>query len=237
MRKEPFTVGDYVHVYNRGNRKMPIVYDENDKWRFLKSLRYFNDEFSPPNLFRQLQLLRESGKGQRFEWPSSWGPHRPLVKILAYCLMLNHFHLLLKEIATGGISKFMKKLGNGFTNYINIKYDEVGSLFQGSYKARTATDERGLQYFDAYIQVFNPFELYPGGMEKALKEFDKAFEFVLECPFCSLGESLGKRKLYIVERDILKEMLPTGLEEYKEFVRDALVVHDIRKVLGRFTME
>ena len=70
-----------------------------DKWRFLKMLRFFNDEYSPKNLFRQLDFFRKSGNiVSQFQWPNLWPTHKPIVKILAYCLRDNHFHLLLKEI-------------------------------------------------------------------------------------------------------------------------------------------
>jgi putative transposase len=216
---------------------MSIVYDENDKWRFLKILRYFNDEFSPPNLFRELTLLRKSGLINHFDWPKDWPPHRPLVNILAYCLMPNHFHLLLKEIIKGGISKFMKKFGDGFTNYTNIKYGEVGRVFQGPYKGKILIGrEELLHYLDAYIQVFNPFELYPAGIEKALKKFEEAFEFALGYPFCSLGESFGKRNLGIIEKDVLGEVFP-NLKVYKKFAYDALITRNIREILGKLTIE
>lgn len=236
MRIEPYTIGDFVHVYNCGNRKMPIVYDESDKWRWLKILRYFNDENSSFQTFRKLAVLHRFDLCKLFEWPKSWPAPRPLVKILAYHLTTNHFHLLLKEISKGGISKFMKKFGNGFTGYINIKYNQIGKVFQGSYKGKVPKEENGLQYLDTYIQVFNPFELYPGGIGKALKEFDKAFEFALNYPFCSLGESFGKRNLGIIDRDILGEIFP-NLEIYKEFSYDALMVRNIREILGKTTME
>jgi len=209
-----------------------------DKWRFLKMLRFFNDEYSPKNLFRQLDFFRKSGNiVSQFQWPNLWPTHKPIVKILAYCLRDNHFHLLLKEISKGGISKFMKKIGDGFTLYRNIKYDEVGRIFQGPYREKTLTsDIKILQYVDCYIQVFNAFEEYPGGIEKALKEFDKVFEFALDNPFCSLGESFGKRNLRIIDRDILAEMFP-DLEIYKKFAYDALLVRNIREVLEKLTME
>ena len=55
MRKEPFGVGDYVHVYNRGNKKQAIVKDEHDKQHFLQMLFYFNTEITPPNQFQDLK--------------------------------------------------------------------------------------------------------------------------------------------------------------------------------------
>jgi len=231
MPKEKILIEGLGHIYNRGSRKMPIVYDEADKWRFLKSLYYLNDEYAPTNIFQRLKLEIELGKCRNFERPKDWPDSRPLVKILSYCLMPNHFHLLLKEIIDGGISEFMQKFG-GFTKYINTKYNEAGSLFQGKYKRKIVKTEKILWHTDAYIQVFNPFELYPGGLEKATKEFDKAFKFALEYPFCSLGESFGKRNLHIIDRDVLGEIW-SNTSEYKEFAQEAIIYHNnsIRKVL------
>jgi len=239
IRVEPFTVGDFVHVYNRGNRKMDIFPDVSDKWHFLKILRFFNHQGPSEYIFHKITRQRgfDPTHPFKFEWPEDWGPIKPLVKIINYDLKKNHFHLTLKEIIKGGISLFMKKLGDGFTLFINLKYKEVGKVFQGSYRGRTPKgDIKNLHYLDAYIQVFNPFEEYPGGIEAALKEFDKAFEFALNDPFSSLGESFGKRNLGIIDRDILAEAFP-NLETYKEFVKDALLVRNTREILGKLTME
>ena len=130
----------------------------------------------------------------------------------------------------------MKKISNSFTSYNNIKYNEVGRIFQGSYKGKIAKNEKMLQYLDAYIQVFNPFEDYPGGITASLKKFDEAFKFALDNPFCSLGESFGRRNLGIIDRDIFQEVFP-GIEEYKEFTYDALLTRNAREILGKLTIE
>lgn len=249
--KREFEVGNFIHVYNRGNRKMPIIRDEHDKCRFLKILRFFNDEYSDDQglpskgLFSsQTQVFKcpiSTQMSNIASWPKTWPPHKPLVKIISYCLKKNHFHLLLKEIKAGGTSEFMKKLGIGFTKFSNTKYHEVGSVFQGAYKAKVIggeaeEDMKDIDYVDAYIQVFNPFEDYPGGTAKALKEFDKAFQCALDNPFSSLGESFGKRDLKIIDRDILQEAFP-DMKTYKEFVYDALVRRHIKAILGKLTLE
>ena len=100
MRKDPFAVGSYIHVYNRGNRKGLIVHDENDKWYFLKVLRYFNDEYAPPHLWRDLALLQRSNLAKPFEWPKDWPEHKPLVKILAFILDFNFSAFLGSGIIT-----------------------------------------------------------------------------------------------------------------------------------------
>ncbi|OHA63793.1 MAG: hypothetical protein A2667_01855 [Candidatus Wildermuthbacteria bacterium RIFCSPHIGHO2_01_FULL_47_27] len=216
---------------------MPIVYDEKDKWRFLKILRYFNDEYSQENIFRTLDLLQKFGNINPFERPTSWPPRRPLVKILSFHLAENHYHLLLKEIRPGGTTQFMKKLGDGFTGYINEKYHETGRIFQGSYKAKVVDSDLYLQYLDVYIQVFNPIESYLGGIKAALENFEDAFSFALNYEFCSLADSFRKRNLQIIDRDILKEERFLNLKTYKEFARDAILVRSIREFLGKLAME
>ena len=260
--KREFEKGNFIHVYNRGNKKMPIIHDEHDKWRFLKILRFFNDELLREHFFRGLSKLQMSDianpaklavsdiaslgiskYGYHFNWPKAWPPRKPLVKILSYCLKKNHFHLILKEIIDGGTSKFMKKLSIGFTNFSNTKYNEVGSVFQGTYKAKIVgadiggdEDIRDLYYLDAYVQVFNAIEDCPGGIEKSLKEFDKAFECALNNPFCSLGETFGRRNLQIIDRDVLKDKFP-NIKAYKEFAYDCLVRRHIQAILGKMTLE
>src|SRR3989344_8351173 len=181
MRKEPFGLDDYVHIFNRGNRKLPIVKDNKDKFRFLQSLYYFNTEITPSNPFRSLL------KSDFNRWPEEWAPRKPIIKILCFTILNNHFHILAKEITRGGITLFMRRLGTGFTNYFNIRHQESGRLFQGAYKARTVSDDIYLKHLSVYIQVKNLLEAYPGGFEKSLIEFDKAFEWALEYPFSSLS--------------------------------------------------
>lgn len=242
-----FTVGDYVHAYNRGNKKAPIFFDKSDRWRFLRALRFFNEERDITEFAQCLSALIKSKKDllkgldpfsgrNTFEWQEEWGQQRPLVEIISYSLMPNHFHLLLREIAPGGISKFMKKLGVGYTIYRNQKSGEVGRVFQGQYKGKTVTDEKYLQYLDAYIQVLNPIELFEGGIFGAVVNFNEAFQFVLDYPFCSLGEAYGLRDLKIVKRNCFKGVFGDILT-YKQFCRDALLTRNTREFLGKLTME
>ena len=226
MRIEPFTIESYVHVYNRGNRKAEIVRSDKDKWRFMQALRFFNDSHSSVNLLRQISLLKSDFNKpveSVFEmgWPPNWPEKDPLVKILCYCLAPNHFHLLLKEIREGGISKFMQKLGVGYTNYFSLKYQEVGGLFQGSYKGRTIKEQLYLEYLSVYIQVINVLELFPGGLKKALENIDEALKFAENYPFSSYQDFVGLRKSLIIDKDILGEIFPTP-EDYKKFTRDII---------------
>src|SRR3954466_5129667 len=105
MRRDPYGVGSYIHVFNRGTKRMNIVRDEDDRWRFLKLVRYLNDANVPRNWERDIgpDLIRAG-----FDRPDHWPARDPYVSILAFCLMDNHFHLLVREQKEGGLSKFMQ---------------------------------------------------------------------------------------------------------------------------------
>ena len=227
MRKEPFSVGDYIHVYNRGAKKLPIVRDEHDRWRFLNTLYYFNSIFTPQFWERDVSAVN----GQ-FEWPKKWGSRSPLVKIVAFCLMPNHYHFLLKEIKHGGTALYMKKIGNSYAGYFNEKYHESGSLFQGSYKARRVKTDSQLRYLSVYIKVKNPFELIAGGFEKALEDFNRSFESAIAYDFCSLPDISGRRTSKITDIEILGELYTP--QEFRKFAMECMssnslseTIHDI----------
>lgn len=241
MRKERFEVGNFVHVYNRGNRKVEIVRDISDKWRFMQALRFFNDIHSSAHILRQISLS-VLGTDKQIEsvfelgWPKDWPERNPLVKILCYCLVSNHFHFLLKEIHPGGISKFMHKLGIGYTNFFNLKYHEVGSVFQGAYKAKIIKEDRYLEHLVVYIQVLNVLELFPGGLEAAARNLAEAIKFVDEYSFSSHPDYAELRKSLIIDKDILGEIFPTA-DHYRKFVHDSIIAKDFTHLSDDLKLE
>ena len=113
MRKIKFLKGNIYHVFNRGVEKRDIFQNDSDKWRFLQGMFLFNDEILSTNLLWSLEqkqgkvnfaVLRDFFKNQQKQ-------KTPIVRIMADCLMPNHYHLLIEEIREGGISSFMHKLG------------------------------------------------------------------------------------------------------------------------------
>ncbi len=130
-------VGEYYHIYNRGSDKRIIFNDESDLARFLESVFIFNTVnpiVSIVNKKKNLGLKRLKIGVQ----PLS----EPLVSIVAYSLLPNHFHFLIKQIREGGISEFMKRLQAGYTSYFNQEHSRSGCLFQGKFKYKNiATDE------------------------------------------------------------------------------------------------
>jgi putative transposase len=216
MRKEPFTVGSYVHVVKRGGRGVPIVRDDSDRWRFMLMLRHFNDSATTVHWFRDLM---DEKIAHTFLRPKAWPKQKKIVEILAYCLVENHFHLLLREIVEGGITEFMHRFGTSMSKHFNDKYNEKGSLFQGPYRSRTVDTDAYLSYVSAYIQAKNAFDMYPGGPKKASGEFEKAYEWASAYPYTSLGEYAGTRESGILDKGLLGELYPKP-SDYKHLVRD-----------------
>lgn len=92
---------------------------------------------------------------------------KKLVEIFAFCLMPNHYHIVVKQLVNGGISCFMRKLGDSYVKYFNEKYSRkgMGSLFQGKFKARLIKDNDQFVNLITYVHA-NPI----GTVEKNWKE-------------------------------------------------------------------
>jgi len=224
MRKVRFAEGNIYHLYNRGVEKREIFLDDNDRWRFLQGLFLFNDLKTSQSLLWQLE--RSEGiinfKVIKDYFAKNGLIQHPIVKIMADCLMPNHFHLLIEEISPGGISKFMHKLGTGYTNYFNKKYSRSGSLFQGTFKAAHVDNENYLQYLVAYINVINPGQLIePNLKEGGVVDQQRVLNFAESYFWSTNKEYLHSRDSIIINKESLERFFPNG-KRYREFIRNVL---------------
>jgi len=139
-----FAENEYYHIFNRGNSKQLIFKSEGDYSRFKKILYIANDtEQFVLNRLDEVNIFDVERKN-------------PLVHIGAYCLMANHFHILLTPAQEGGVPKFMLKLATSYASFFNKKYDRTGRLFEGSYKAKYVDSDQYLKYLFSYIHL-NPY--------------------------------------------------------------------------------
>lgn len=220
MRVEPYAEDSIIHVTKRGTRGMDIVRDDNDRERFLRSLFYLNDTHSDANWHR---LTVES---PAFERPSHWPEQEPLVRILAWTLLTNHFHLLLQEISKGGTAKFMQRLGGSLSMCFNSKYKEKGSIFQSAYHGRVIESDVHMNYLAFYILVKNVLEMYPGGLPAALANFDDAWEWATSYTFSNLPDIVsGKPRPITDDPDgLLSEIIGRG-NLFKSEAKELLQAH------------
>jgi putative transposase len=145
MRKEPLITDNYYHVYNRAIHDLQPFLDDPCAIEFTKGMAYYS-QTKPPI---RLSLRDKLGKDVKDDFNDR------LVDILAYCLMPNHFHILLKQRVDGGISNFMRKLQNSFVRYHNLRLKQKGGLFQGNFKSSLITSHEQLLHVSRYIHL-NP---------------------------------------------------------------------------------
>ena len=169
--KRPLFINNYFyHIFNRGVEKRNIFLDNEDFRRFLFEINEFNDINSTINTLRRFN----EGSPTSFKMIDK----EPLVKIASYCLMPNHFHFILEQLKENGISKFLQKIGTGYTNYFNRKYERSGVLFQGKFKAVLIDKSAYLTYLIQYIHL-NPLDLIePDWKEKGLRNYRRAKDFL-----------------------------------------------------------
>lgn len=153
----PFSNGYFYHVYNRGTEKRAIFESRRDYQRLIKTLSYYQVEGPKP-------------KFSHFPSPliSKLDESKKIVEIITYCLMPNHFHLLLKQIKENGITELISKLSNSYTKYYNTKYNRVGPLFQGEFKAVIMESDEQLIHVSRYIHL-NPLV---SGLVKDLHQYE-----------------------------------------------------------------
>ncbi len=212
MRKTKLENEEYYHVYNRGVERRDIFVDKRDYERFLYLLFACNDS---------LPLLNSQFFYRGFASIETYPRERkPIVSIVCFCLMPNHFHLLLKQRVDGGISKFMQKLGTGYTMYFNKKYSRSGVLFQGVFKSRHIDKEEYLTHLTRYIHI-NPAELRePAWKEKGILSKKDTYDFIKQYQWSSYPDYLRKGRFHkLLELEILSELYPSP-KHYENFVKE-----------------
>lgn len=180
---------ELYHVINRGIEKRNIFLQERDYFRFIHDLFEFNDKEWVNTTFYQFKRSYDL-EGRKLEKRRK---RKLLVDILAFCLMPNHYHLLLTPRIQNGISKFMQKLNAGYVKYFNLKYERKGTLFEGRYKAVHVKNEAHFIHLPYYIH-FNPLDLrHPEWRQRKLYNLKKAIEYLGTYRWSSHMDYLGKR--------------------------------------------
>lgn len=208
------------HVLNRGVDKRKVFLNEKDYFRFIHNLFEFNDVANvDSNNTRRFQLLDIRrpvvGKERR-------RTRTLLIQLHAFCLMPNHYHLLLSPLVEDGIPLFMKKLNMGYTKYFNKKHDRSGALWQSKYKSVPIEGDPHFSWIPYYIH-FNPLDLsMPEWRSRGIKNIEKAEQYLKTYRWSSHVDYLGEKNFpSVTQRDFLLELFD-GENGYKKSVPDML---------------
>lgn len=217
MRREQFVNGEYYHILNRGVEGRDIFEDETDYKRFLEGLKEFNTTLRVKIRELRRQFTTQGG-GESTTLGGVGGGGEKLVEIVCYCLMPSHFHLLLKQLQENGIQKFMNKLGGGYTNSFNLKYQHPGHLFQRPFQAVPITSDAQLLHISRYIHL-NVLDLYePKWRDGRVENWEKAKKNLENYPWSSYPVFIGRQRSDFCQPEIFGKMFSSP-NEYEKFMR------------------
>ncbi|KKT15244.1 MAG: Transposase [Parcubacteria group bacterium GW2011_GWF2_44_8b] len=218
-RKVKFVPDEYYHLFSRGVEKRKIFLDKKDYDRFLALLYILNQE----DHFHVSNFLNKGQKNILDLYKQERG--QPLVSILAYSLMPNHFHLVVQEIIEGGISTFMMKLLTACSMYFNTKYERSGSLFVHPFRSEHIGDDAYFRYLFAYVHL-NCIELFEKGWkENGIKNQKRAKEFLENYRYSSyqdLSLLTNRPEARILDMDNLPEdvsRVTLDIREYQKWYK------------------
>lgn len=211
LRRDPFITGEYYHLYNRGIDKRIIFKSKKDYERFTMLLFVSNSNVQS---FRLDNLINQQHK--TFSDILLLDKGESLVSIGAWCLMTNHFHLLIRQEVDGGITKFMRKLGVGYSMFFNIKYQRKGALFGGLFKSKLiGVNDNYMKQLFGYIHI-NPLEIeFPEWKDQINNSLVNMKEFLESYRYSSYPDYLGEDR---IEKNIINlENFPDYFQNSKSF--------------------
>lgn len=223
-----YSKDSYYHIYNRGIEKRLIFQDDQDYAVFLSYLRTYlvpkdiellKQQLSDPPLNSKekdavLRLLKLKNFADE-------------ITLLAFCLMPNHFHFLIKQKSSNSIDVFMSSLCTRYSMYFNKKYKRVGSLYQGVYKAVMAYTDEQLLNITRYIHINSVKDLPKSKLRKLASKGDTLRAYFSQPS--SYPEYLGQRQTsWVHPEEIMSYFSKThpGIA-YQNFIEESEDVYDI----------
>jgi len=193
-----FLPENIFHIYNRGNNREKIFFDEQDYKAFLFRLGLCLG-------FTEKELNEEKFISMPYSRIRITEINKNNFKLYVFCLMPNHFHLLIEQTGDIPISNLISKLCTSYAKYINKKYERVGHVFQDKFKAVFIENNSQLMWTSAYMHM-NPVK-------------DKIVKHPSKYLWSSYNDYIGKRNLPIIN----KELLLSTFGDIKNFTEQTLI--------------
>lgn len=218
-----FITGEFYHVFNRGVEKREIFLETSDFFRFIYCLYELNEKGLIKMRDRIEDRLKRKKYTEKYTGATCVSRYRgeALVEVVAFCLMPNHYHLILRQLVDGGTSLFMKKLANSYVGYFNEKHSRkgLGSLFQGRFKAVHVKKDKQFLALICYIFT-NPVEIIEKDWkEKGSQNPEKSMQFLKSYRWSSFLDCVGISNFpSVTKRDFITEFFggPSKIKESVE---------------------
>ena len=217
-----------VHIISRAVEGIKIFEREEDCYRFIF-------HFQAANLGKRGLNVKgidatKAGKsllqGEEISQRLITTQHIPLVHLLDFSLVMNHYHFYLLPNIENSLSLFMQKLNNGFAKYYNLKHNRKDALFGSRYKSILVETEFQSDAVSRYINIINPLDVFqPGWRVKGLTDWEEASTFLNNYQFSSFPDKVGQRNSKILAPAEILERYSFKLdnkEDYQKFTEEFL---------------
>ncbi|OGY28141.1 MAG: hypothetical protein A3F33_01655 [Candidatus Woykebacteria bacterium RIFCSPHIGHO2_12_FULL_43_10] len=210
----PLATGEVYHIFNRSIAGQPVFLESRDYNRALETFNFYS--YRPSIRFSHYQRLNLQDKPNFLERLIKTPKQ---IDLLAFSLMPNHFHYLIRETTENGISSFLRNFQNSYAKFFNTKNQRTGSVFQSMFKAVRIETEEQLLHVGRYINI-NPVTSF---VLKNMAQLEN-------CPWTSFYDFLGKRNTGLVNTSELLGYFP-NLEKFKSFHSDQVgYQRDLNKI-------
>jgi len=200
-KKNPYIKGQIFHICNKSIANFGIYKDPKNISRFLKAIDYLNNTKKNLSLTKYLRSIKNKKNQFNLLIPK---PNQ-IVKIIAYCLMPDHYHLLIKLLKDNSLSKYISDLENSFSRYFNIKFKRKGPIWQSRFRSVEITTDEQLLHVSRYIH------LNPTTAELVKKPEDWRFS--------SYREYINNKKIL---KEIMTEITINNPSRYEKFCEDQI---------------
>ena len=209
--------GDVYHILNRGVDKRKIFLGDQDYLRFVHNLYDFNN--------KNETFMSYCKRRSAIRKPTS---DDELVDVLCWCLMPNHYHILVREKRDGGASMFSKKVNSSYTQYFNLKNERSGVLFQGKSKIIPIKKDNHFMYLPFYIFA-NPIQLIDKNWkENGIKNSKQVIQFLENYKWSSYLDIIGKDNFsFVTNQDNFFELFIADKKQFKKDFTEWLVGYRI----------
>lgn len=215
MIRKKFINGEIYHVFNKSIANYEIFKSDSNCKRFLQTLHYYNSGFTKISLSGYLSANKE------YVFESLLIPKNDaVIKFLAYCIMPDHYHLLIRVLNQMSIYKYLNNIAGSYTRYFNLRLKRKGPLWQSAYKmVRIKTNEQ-LLHINRYIHL-NPTT-------------NNLVKNPLDWQYSSYNEYINKD---MILNNIITEISIKSKNSFKKFIEDQIDYQKKLKIIKKLILK